>query len=84
MNDAMESIAAVMPPGPLSGLGSWYGRDYQDRMDWIHQLSAEEIEETDSAVRATEAAGGDIIGVTRYNFELPILVQLHVLGKYLF
>lgn len=73
MNDAVESIAAVMPPGTLEGSAAWYGRDYQDISDWIYHLSAEEIEEIDTAVRATQAAGRDIIGVTRDNFELPTL-----------
>ena len=44
MNDAVESIAALMPPGTLEGSAAWYGRDYQDISDWIYHLSAEEIE----------------------------------------
>ena len=41
MNDAVESIAAVMPPGTLEGSAAWYGRDYQDISDFQSQFRRE-------------------------------------------
>jgi len=73
MNDALDTLQIAMPPGVLEGPSAWYGRDYQDRTDWIHHLTAAEIEEIDRALAAADAAGLEIIEVTRDTFELPRL-----------
>lgn len=73
MNDALDAVAAVMPPGPLDGPAVWHGSDYEGRSDWIYELSAAELDELDQAIIAANDAGRDIIDVNRHNFDLPNL-----------
>ena len=56
MNDAMDAMHTAMPPGVLEGPSAWYGRDFQDRTDWIYHLSAEEIEDGQRGWVAAQSA----------------------------
>jgi len=69
----MNEISDIMPPGELTGPAAWYGRDYQDRDDWIHQLSATEIAEIETAVARAQDAGREIMALSPENFDLPVL-----------
>jgi hypothetical protein len=62
-----------MPPGPIAGRSAWYGRDLTRSDEWIRRVSAAELDELDAALRHTQRAGLDIIGITRREFPLPTL-----------
>ena len=45
-----------MPSGAVSGPSVWYGRDFQQRRDWIRTFDPAELAELDAAVRAINEA----------------------------
>ena len=73
MHGTTDDVDRLMPPGLLAGPGAWYGRDYQDRTDWVLHLSPTHIREIEAAVAATRDAGREIIDITAENFALPTL-----------
>src|SRR5688572_32305432 len=56
---------------PVSGPGVWYGRDLQQRTDWIRHFSAAELAELDAAVRAFKASGTALAAISPASFPLP-------------
>ena len=62
-----------MPSGPVSGPGVWYGRDLQQRSDWMRQFNAAELAELDAAVHAFKASGTALPAISRATFKLPAL-----------
>ncbi len=62
-----------MPHAPMPGSGAWYGRDLQQRSDWIRPFSAAELAELDAAVRAFSASGTALTGISPASFPLPRL-----------
>ncbi len=58
---------------PVSGPGVWYGRDLQQRSDWIRNFSAAELAELDAALRAFKASGAPLAGIAPASFPLPTL-----------
>ena len=64
--------SAPMPPGPVTGLSVWYGRDLATReRDWIYRLSTAEIAEIDAAVHLFKASVRSLAGITPEDFPLP-------------
>ena len=55
---------------PVSGPGVWYGRDLQQRTDWIRHFSAGELAELDAAVRAFKTGGTPLAQISRASFPL--------------
>ena len=65
-------------PGPLPVFNNeqaWFGPDLAGRSEWIHQFTSEEVAAIDAAVQQAEAAG-DITGITRRDFPVPLLEPL--------
>ena len=56
-----------------SGPAVWYGRDLQQRSDWIRGFSADELAELDTAVRAFKAGGTPLAEISPATFALPVL-----------
>jgi hypothetical protein len=56
-----------------SGPSVWYGRDLQQRTDWIRRFSDGELAELDAAVRAFKAGGVALEDISPANFPLPTL-----------
>ena len=56
-----------------SGAAVWYGRDLQQRSDWIRGFSAAELAELDAAVRAFKAGGTPLAEISPAAFPLPAL-----------
>ncbi len=50
---------------------AWYGRDLQRDQSWLIQLTPDDLEEIDRALRDVTAAGLDLAQVGRGNFRLP-------------
>ena len=65
----------------VSGLSVWYGRDLQQRTDWIRTFSAAELADLDAAVRAFKASGTPLADISPARFALPVLGP--VLGEIL-
>lgn len=61
------------PPLPMfEDPQAWYGRDMASRRsEWVHEWTAEEIEEIETAVSAVEARGLEILEIGREDFPLP-------------
>jgi hypothetical protein len=51
----------------------WYGRDLQQRSDWIRTFSAGELAELDAAVRSFKTGGAPLTDLSPANFPLPAL-----------
>jgi hypothetical protein len=60
-------------PSMASGPSVWYGRDLQQRSDWIRAFSAAELAEIDAAVRAFQKSGANLAGISPASFPLPTL-----------
>jgi hypothetical protein len=56
-----------------SGPAVWYGRDLQQRTDWIRTFSAAELAEIDAAVRAFQKSGASLASIAPASFPLPAL-----------
>ncbi len=65
MNQPSMSADAVFGPGV------WYGRDLQQRTDWIRMFSDAELAELDDAVREFGASGASLAEISPANFPLP-------------
>ena len=57
----------------MSGPSVWYGRDLQQRTDWIRTFSAGELAELDAAVRGYRASGAPLAAISAASFPLPRL-----------
>jgi hypothetical protein len=62
-----------MPSGAISGPAVWYGRDLQNRTDWVRHFSGAELAEIDAAVRAFKASGVPMEEISPASFPLPAL-----------
>jgi len=60
-------------PPRVAGASAWYGPEMAERSDWVHVLSAEDIDEIGSAMRPLVAAAADIASLTASAFPLPRL-----------
>ena len=49
---------------------AWFGRDLQTRSDWIHHLTAAELDELDAAIRALGASGKPLASITAADYPL--------------
>ena len=67
----MATVGTVRKP--VSGPSVWSGRDYADRDDWIHRLSATELAEIDAAVNSIPVDIPALYQITAGNFPLPHL-----------
>ncbi len=56
-----------------SGPSVWYGRDLQQRTDWIRTFSNAELAELDAAVHAFKASGTPLAGISPATFPLYAL-----------
>ncbi len=63
------------PPRPLiDGPSAWFGPDLVKRPEeWIHPLTATEIQEIEAATEAVQAKGIDIADIRKSDFPLPTL-----------
>ena len=62
----------AVPGQPVVDPADWTGAELESSDDWIYRLSEAEIADIDRAVREVEAAGLDILDITRENFALPV------------
>jgi len=62
-----------MPSGAVSGPSVWYGRDFQQRRDWIRTFDPAELAELDAAVRAFKSGGTPLADISPATFPLPAL-----------
>src|SRR5579862_9391328 len=60
-------------PSMASGPSVWYGRDLQQRTDWIRTFNNAELAELDAAVHAFKASGTPLAGISPVTFPLPAL-----------
>lgn len=60
---------------PQSGPDVWLGTAMVARDDWIHMLSAEEIEDLRRAIRTARETHADMLAVTAEQFPLPVLTR---------
>lgn len=51
---------SVQPFAPVTGPSAWVAADYRDNEKWIYRLSAEDIQELDSAIAQVIASGARI------------------------
>jgi len=58
---------------PVTGPSAWYGSEYQDSDEWIHEFSSDEIEEIEAAVERVLDRGLEVSDVGRDDFPLPEL-----------
>jgi hypothetical protein len=58
-------------PPELEGPAVWYGPEMAARQDWLHHLTAQEVQEVERA--ALPWAGRDLAGLTPGDFPLPQL-----------
>lgn len=56
---------------PVNDASAWRGADLAARTDWIHHLTAAEIEELAAALRGVQARGLAVTAITRADFPLP-------------
>ena len=71
----MATSLTEQPAIPLQKVihpADWTGADMLESGDYIHRLTADEIADIDQAVRGVEAAGLDIMDITRETFPLPV------------
>ena len=69
--------AAVLENLPIfENAQSWTGPEMARRSDWIHEFTAEEIDEIDAAVSHLDALGTDIRTIDKSMFPLPQLGAL--------
>lgn len=68
-----ETPATANPAGRVEGPAAWYGRDLQDRDDWIETLSPAEVDELLVAVRRVDEANISMLAMTRSDVPLPTL-----------
>ncbi len=68
-----STAPGAVPDGIVEGPAAWYGRDLQQRDDWVETLTAPEIAELLEAVAAVERAGIAMLDVTIDEFRLPTL-----------
>ena len=59
----------------LTSDSAWNGREMAQRRDWIHELSAAEIEDLDRAVAHARATGKPIGELSRADFPLGLLAR---------
>lgn len=68
-----DTIRAPAKQGePVADPSEWTGDQLLSCDDWIHELSAAEIDDISNAVRRVEADGIDIQDISQSNFELPV------------
>jgi hypothetical protein len=58
---------------PLEPGAEWRRADVADPSTWVWQLSSEEVEELDGALRHARARRDDVLDVTRDDFPLPTM-----------
>src|SRR3546814_10647394 len=62
----------LAPPRPLvEGPSAWTGSNMRETSEWIYRLSPGQIDELESAMRATQARGLDIADIGQSEFPLP-------------
>ena len=63
----------LLPGGPVTGPGAWYGPELARRTDWIFQLGREDLAEIDAAIQAFAASGAPLSEIRPGSFPLPML-----------
>lgn len=61
------------PHEPVTDPAAWSAEELNADKSWIHPLTGDEVSELDSAVRAIESAGTDILDITEKDYTLPVL-----------
>jgi hypothetical protein len=65
---------------PIEGPSAWVGADMRGRQaEWTYRLSPPEIVEIETAVKAVQARGLDIVDIRRYDLVQPHLDQMQLL-----
>ena len=62
-----------IPAQEIAGASAWYGRDLAQTDEWIYGLSRADIDEIESAMRASEQAGVALAALDADAFPLPQL-----------
>lgn len=60
-----------IPRSPIVSEAAWRGDEMERDRSWIHQLSADEIEEIERAVASAEGKDGEVRELTAEDFPLP-------------
>jgi hypothetical protein len=64
---------SVTTAQPITGPEAWRGEDLARSTDWIHPVTAAEMEELDAALRGVQQRGLDWQKMTREDFSIPRL-----------
>ncbi len=76
-NDLMSDTRST----PIDSPAAWYGRDLQDRDDWVEMLTPVEVDELLAAVADVAERGVSLLDMRRDDFVLPTLgTRLHALA----
>jgi Taurine catabolism dioxygenase TauD, TfdA family len=71
-----EGIAMRSNPiAPLRTDSAWIGKEVEAQRDWIHELSAAEIEDLDRAVAHARATAKSLAQLSRGDFPLTVLAR---------
>ena len=62
----MTNVAKAVHDHPAE----WFGRDLQQRTDWLHRLTPAELSELDAAIAALEASGKPMAAITAADYPL--------------
>ena len=73
MSQAGTVFQAENLPPPVKSSAVWYGPEMVKRTDWVHMLSAPDIDEITMAMRPLVDREADIARITRSDFPLPTL-----------
>src|SRR5690606_23986642 len=71
--DTMNAALVEGAPKAVEGPAAWYGRDMAVSTEWIHELTAEDIQELDRAIAAFHAQGMSMADISPATFSLPKL-----------
>ena len=60
MSAVPASEPMPLPPGPIHGPAAWKGPEIDRDRGWLHQLTGDDLEELDAAIRAHFAEGREM------------------------
>ncbi len=75
MSAVLDVKPSPLPPGPVGGPAAWKGPAIGTRNDWLHQFTAQDLEEIDTAVRTHFAEGREMGDISPATFRLPALAK---------
>ena len=62
-------------PQRIEGSAAWYGADMSDRIDWVYDLTGQDVAEVKAAVNAIDDADRDVATIIKSEFPLPTFGQ---------